>query len=62
LDDSITPGFKEIRVKFNVKADCSDAELDDLLKYAAAHSPITQTISRPTPVVIERVKRSASAS
>jgi len=54
LDDSITPGFKEIRVKMNVKANCSDKELDDLLEYSKAHSSITQSLSRPVPVVIER--------
>jgi uncharacterized OsmC-like protein len=61
LDDSITPGFKEIRFKIDVKADCSDEELDELLTYTKAHSPITQTLTRPTPVVVERV-RSASAN
>jgi uncharacterized OsmC-like protein len=61
LDDSITPGFKAIRVKINVKANCSDEELNDLLEYTKAHSPITQTITRPTPVTVERVT-SASAS
>jgi uncharacterized OsmC-like protein len=54
LDDSITPGFKEIRVKMNVKANCSDHELDDLLAYSKEHSAITQSLSRPVPVVIER--------
>jgi uncharacterized OsmC-like protein len=61
LDDAVTPAFSAIRVKINVKADCSDDELDDLLAYSKAHSPITQTLSRPVPVAIERV-RAAIAS
>lgn len=61
LDDSVTPAFKAIRVKINVKADCSDEDLDDLLTYTKAHSPITQTLTQPTPVAVERVK-SASAN
>lgn len=59
LDDSVTPGFKEIRVKINVKADCSDEELDDLLAYTKEHSAITQSLTRPVPV---RLERTAAAS
>lgn len=55
LDDSVAPGYEQIRVKMHVKADCSDEELDDLLAYAQQHSPICNTICRPVPVVVERV-------
>jgi hypothetical protein len=34
----------------------SDEELDDLLRFAHAHSPVCQTVCRPAPVVIERVR------
>ena len=55
LDDSVTPGYEQIRVKMDVKADCSDEELDDLLAFAQERSPMYQTISRPVPVRVERV-------
>lgn len=54
LDDSISPGYEQIRIKMHVKADCSDAALDDLLAYAQQHSPVCNTVCRPVPVVIER--------
>jgi uncharacterized OsmC-like protein len=56
LDDSVPASYEQIRIKMDVKADCSDEELDDLLKFAHAHSPTCQTICRPIPVVLERSK------
>ena len=55
LDDSVPPGYERIGIEMRVKADCSDAELDDLLAYAQRHSPVCNTVCRPVPVVIERV-------
>jgi uncharacterized OsmC-like protein len=54
LDDSVPAGYREIRIKMDIEADCSDAELDDLLRFAQAHSPVCNTVCRPVPVVIER--------
>jgi uncharacterized OsmC-like protein len=56
LDESIPAGYEQIRIRIDVKADCSDAELDDLLAYAQQHSPICNTICRPVPVTVERVR------
>jgi len=56
LDDSAPIGYKEIRIEMDIKADCSDAELDDLLAFAQDHSPVCNTICRPVPVTIERIK------
>jgi uncharacterized OsmC-like protein len=56
LDDSVSPGYEQIRIRMDVKADCSEKELDDLLAYAQQHSPVCNTVCRPVPVVIERVK------
>lgn len=55
LDESVPPGYEEIRIRMNVKADCSDEELDDLLAYSEQHSPVCNTVCRPVPVKIERV-------
>jgi uncharacterized OsmC-like protein len=54
LDDTVSPGYEQIRIKLNVKADCSDEALDDLLRYAQQHSPVCNTVCRPVPVIIER--------
>ena len=55
LDDGISPGYEQIRIRLHVEADCSEAELDDLLSYAQLHSPVCNTVCRPVPVKIERV-------
>ena len=56
LDDSVFPGYEQIRIRMNVKADCSDQELEDLLAYTQQHSPVCNTVCRPVPVIIERAK------
>ncbi len=56
LDEFVSPGFEQIRVRMNVKADCSDEELENLVAYAKEHSPVYNTVCRPVPVVVERVR------
>ena len=55
LDDSVSPGYEQIRMKMDIQADCSDEELDDLLAFVRKHSPVCETVCRPVPVVVERV-------
>lgn len=55
LEDSVSPGYEQIRIRMNVTAACSDKELDDLLAYTQQHSPVCNTVCRPVPVKIERV-------
>jgi uncharacterized OsmC-like protein len=56
LDDGVPAGYEQISIQMDVKADCSDEELDDLLHYTQQHSPVCNTVCRPVPVVIARVK------
>jgi uncharacterized OsmC-like protein len=54
----VPAGYRGIRVEMDIKAkNASDEELDDLLQFAQAHSPVCNTVCRPVPVVVERVKR-----
>jgi hypothetical protein len=54
----VPPGYQSIRIEMDIKAkNATDAELDDLLKFAQEHSPVCNTVCRPVPVVVERVKR-----
>lgn len=55
LDDNVSAGYREIRVKMHVDADCSEDELEDLMGFAQAHSPVCNTVCRPVPVKIERM-------
>jgi uncharacterized OsmC-like protein len=57
LDDSVQAGYEQIRIRIHVRADCSEQQLDDLLAYAQQHSPVCNTVCRPVPVVIERVRQ-----
>jgi uncharacterized OsmC-like protein len=56
LDDAIPAGYQRIRIKMHIKADCTDEELDDLLAFTQGHSPVCNTVCRPVPVKLERVK------
>lgn len=56
LDDAVSPGYEQIRVRMRVKADCSDEQLDELLAYTQQHSPVCNTVCRPVPVAVERAK------
>jgi uncharacterized OsmC-like protein len=55
LDDAVSPGYESILVRLKVDADCSEGELDDLIAYAQAHSPVCNTVCRPVPVTVTRV-------
>ena len=53
----VPAGYQGIRIEMDITAkNASDADLDDLLGFAQAHSPVCNTVCRPVPVVIERVK------
>ena len=54
LDDSVSPGYEQIRIRMHVQADCSDEQLDELMAYTQRHSPVCNTVCRPVPVMIER--------
>jgi uncharacterized OsmC-like protein len=56
LDESVSPGYRQIKIKMDIKANCSDEELDDLLRFAHDHSPVCTTVCRPVPVLLERVR------
>jgi uncharacterized OsmC-like protein len=55
LDPMVSAGYEQIRIRMQIEADCSDAELDELLAFAQRHSPVCNTVCRPVPVVLERV-------
>jgi uncharacterized OsmC-like protein len=56
LDDSVPVGYDQIQIMMDIKADCSDDELDELLAFAKNHSPVCNTICRPVPVTVKRVQ------
>jgi uncharacterized OsmC-like protein len=54
LSDEVPVGYQQIRIVMRIEADCSDAEIDELLAFAKAHSPVCNTICRPVPVLLQR--------
>jgi uncharacterized OsmC-like protein len=56
LDDTVPVGYDQIQITMDIKADCSDDELDELLAFAKDHSPVCNTICRPVPVTVKRVQ------
>lgn len=54
----VSPGYRQIRIQMDITArNATDDELDALLEFAQAHSPVCNTVCRPVPVIVERVKR-----
>ena len=56
LDDTVPVGYDQIQVTMDIKADCSDDEMDELLAFAKNHSPVCNTVCRPVPVTVKRVQ------
>lgn len=59
IDDSVAPGYRKIRVEMDVDADCSEQELESLMSFAQAHSPVCNTVCRPVPVEVVRARTNA---
>ena len=62
LDDSVPVGYESIRIKMDIEADASDQEIDDLIAFAEGHSPVCNTVCKPVPVTIERVRAEREAA
>lgn len=56
LDPAVRPGYRQITVTMDIQADCSDEALDELLAFVHSHSPVCDTLMRPVPVTLERVR------
>ena len=56
LDDTVPVGYEQIQIKMDIKADCSDADLDELVAFAENHSPVCNTVCRPVPVTVNRAR------
>jgi len=56
LDDTVPVGYEQIQINMDIKANCSDEELDELLAFVKDHSPVCNTVCRPVPVIVKRVQ------
>jgi uncharacterized OsmC-like protein len=56
LDDEAPVGYRSIRIEMDIEADASDEEIEELISFARDHSPVCNTVCRPVPVSLERVR------
>lgn len=61
LREDLHSGYKEIRMKMDVQADCSDEELEQLMAFVKQRSPVCTTVCQPVPVILERVRVTQTA-
>ena len=52
LDRNVRNGYQEIRMKFRIKADVSDEQLQELCMLGQQYSPILDSISHDVPVKV----------
>ena len=52
LDDSVRPGFGQVRVEVTAKGDFDDDQFDELVSLAQ-FSPVRDSIANPVPVVVD---------
>lgn len=48
-------GFTDVRIKVDMKADCPDAEIEELIAHVCTWSPVFNTFKRPVNMLAERV-------
>jgi len=53
LDEKVRPGYKQIRVKMSVKADCSESQLKEIVQFGPRYSPVYNVITSAIPVEVE---------
>ena len=53
LDESIRRGYQSIRIKFKIKADVPDEQLEELCRLGPTYSPVFDTITRSVPVEVD---------
>ncbi|MCO6439595.1 MAG: OsmC family protein [Nitrococcus mobilis] len=62
LDETAPIGYKHIQIDMQIEADCSEQELDELLVFTKAHSPVCNTVCQPVPVTLNRITTRQAAA
>ena len=53
LSKDVPVGYEEIRVYFTIDADISEQEKEELIQMAQKYSPVFNTVSSPTKVMVQ---------
>lgn len=57
LDPNVRNGYQQIRMRFTIDADASEAQIQELVELAQLRSPVFDIVSHPTPVIVEAAKK-----
>ncbi|MDE3199543.1 MAG: OsmC family protein [Acidobacteriota bacterium] len=57
LDENVRKGFQNIRVNFEVNADVSDEEFDELANLGPSFSPVFDTLSKGVPIAVRAQRK-----
>lgn len=53
LDDTVRPGYEQIRMKYFIKADAPRQQIEGLLQHAKVRSPVHDVITNAVPVKVQ---------
>jgi uncharacterized OsmC-like protein len=53
LDQNVRKGYEGIRVKFKIKADVADEQLQQIVELGTGHSPVFDSLTRGVPVAVK---------
>src|SRR5579871_29795 len=53
LDKNVRQGYQGIRVRFKIKADVPDSQLQELIDLGTKHSPVLDSLTNGVPVSVE---------
>lgn len=53
LDDSVPKGYKNIRMKFKIKADATDEQLEEICRLGSTYSPVFNTVTKGVKVDVQ---------
>jgi uncharacterized OsmC-like protein len=56
LDDTVRRGYKNLKIKFRIKADVPDEQLEELCQLGPTYSPVFDSVSRGVPVEVSLEK------
>jgi uncharacterized OsmC-like protein len=56
LDDNVRRGYKNLKIKFRIKADVPDEQLEELCQLGPTYSPVFDSLTRGVPVEVSLEK------
>lgn len=53
LDDTVRPGYEQIRMRYFVESDAPREQIEERLQFAKGQSPVHDVITNPVPVKVQ---------